>query len=85
MESRFGSKYLEQIVTRSRECVVVVVCLVVCASSNELNGGQAAAGEHPAPDVVYEQARRQQNVEDEYEAHQAVIFLVDKMVPNADN
>jgi len=62
-----------------------VVCLVPSVSTNELNSSKTRASEEPAPKVVEEQASGGEGIEDQQEAHELMLFLVDIMVPDADD
>ena len=62
-----------------------MVSLISGVPADELNSSQPRASQEPAPKVVEEQATSCQGIEDQEEAHELMFFLVDVVVPNADD
>jgi len=62
-----------------------MIRLVSGISTHKFDGGQTAASQEPAPKVVEEEAEAQKGVKRNKEAHQLVVFLVDVVIPDADN
>ena len=69
----------------SGESEIVVIGLVIGASPNKFNRGEAAAGEGPAPGVVNEEADSKKGVKNKQEAHELMVLFVDVVVPDANN
>ena len=62
-----------------------MVALVTGVAAHELNGGQARAGEEPAPDVVEEESEAEVSIEANEEVHQCLVQGVNVVLPYADD